>query len=227
MNKVCIVLLATALATAGDTPMTIFWNQFLYIGNDLYNLKTFNNGGDFTINGTDEAKVPYSINFRLASITKNGCAGDKKGSAYAYGTYGANCKALTSNVSLGITNFTETADSTAKTYSLKISYPVTDDLTFYVITTCDKSAAADLVTFAYDPVNSPNTLTVLVTSKQVCPIATGIKSFWFYFSKYQLIFAIVFWVFGIFLTFLGLKLFKFIMFVIGFIATVLAIDVNL
>ena len=227
MNKVCIVLLATVLAASSNTSTTIFWNQFLYIGNDLYNLKNFNNGGDYTINGTDANNVSYSIVFHLAAFTKGGCPGDKKGDAYAYSTYGGNCMALTGNASLGATNFTEIADSTAKTYNLNIAYPPQGDFTYFVSTTCDKNSTADVVTFAYDEVNAPKTLTVLITGKDVCPIATGIKSFWFYFSKYKYIFAIVFWVFGLFLTFLGLKLFKFIMFVIGFIATVLGIDVNI
>jgi hypothetical protein len=104
---------------------------------------------------------------------------------------------------------------------LAISFPMGDDkLKFRVITRCSDQI--------HEPVLTENgdTFNVLVQGPKLCPNSIGIQTFWMYFAKYKAIFAIVFWTIGILLLWFGANVFSVMMFIIGFISTLMFFNVS-
>jgi hypothetical protein len=219
-DSVLFLLLLLTVSVQDSNVTSILWDQFLFINETVYNLRLFNDGNDAVatpnsiLNQTGAAAT-----FRLSSFISKGCNSEK---TYAVMNIVGLCMTLTGNASLNSHNFTEY--HTDSLYTVQIAYPPVGPFQLFINTTCDRTGTVNTSTITYD-ITTPKVFMLNVTSKTVCPIATNIKSFWFYFEQYRIVFAIVFWVVGIFMVFLGIWVFKVIMFLIGFMITSLGLDV--
>jgi len=156
----------------------------------------------------------------LSSFTKFHCGSESKSQAYAYIYDSTNCAPLTAG-KLNKTAFsTIFADKENKMFNLSIAYP---KASLIIYTNCDYNATTTTITS--NQRTDTGLVEITITSKEVCPVLIGIKSFWVYFKKYQIAFAVVCWIAGLFLIICGLKFFKFVMFVIGFVAVSLLLIV--
>lgn len=222
-DSVLFFLLLAIMTVQGGNATSILWNQFLFINETVYNLNLFNDGKDAIATPDSILNLTgVSATFRIDSFVSKGCNAEK-GNSYAIlnGPLGV-CMAITGNSSLSSSNFTEYHNNS--TYTLQIAYPPIGPYQLYINTSCDRTGTVNTSIITYD-ITTPTVFVLNVTSKLLCPIATDIKSFWFYFEHYKIIFAIVFWVVGLFMVFFGLWIFKVIMFLIGFMLTSLGLDV--
>ena len=227
---IVLFLFALALTNIRSTEdEVILWNQFIYIGESIYNLKKLNDNGDSVANITLANGTLASVHFRLAYPAEISCTAGQKVDTFAYYTDDSGlCFPITLKYELGKSNFTEFHFNT--THSLQINYLTASPLfNFTINTTCiqtNETAYILTYTLPTDPTVSNITyIQINVQSNLVCPIASGIKSFWVYFERYKIIFAIVFFAIGLLLVFAGLKMFMVIMFLIGFISVTLLLCV--
>jgi hypothetical protein len=219
-DSVLFLLLLVTISLQDGNVTSILWDQFLFINETVYNLRLFNDGNDAIATPNSILNLTgAAATFRLSSYISKGCATEK---TYAVLNVAGVCSALTGDASLNSHNFTEY--HTDSIYTVQIAYPPIGAVQLFINTTCDRTGTVNTSVITYDILN-PTVFMLNVTSKTVCPIATNIKSFWFYFEQYRIIFAIVFWVVGLFMVFFGIWVFRVIMFLIGFMITSLGLDV--
>jgi hypothetical protein len=223
-DSVLFLLLLATMSLQDGNVTSILWDQFLFINETVYNFRLFNDGNDAIATPNSILNLTgAAATFRLSSFVSKGC-NNEKGNSYAILNVAGVCTTLTGNASLNSKNFTEYHNENYSIYTVQIAYPPIGAVQLFTNTTCDRTGTVNTSFITYDILN-PTVFMLNVTSKTVCPIATNIKSFWFYFEQYRIIFAIVFWVVGLFMVFLGIWVFKVIMFLIGFMITSLGLDV--
>ena len=202
------------IATASNT--TLLWGSYLYLNEDIYNLERFNNGKDYELQTTEGA-----IYFRIAKFTQYSCNADVK--SYAVGDIGGGCEPFTKG-NINTLMFSGERNPQSEQFEFTINYTNISysGKKLYIHSICQPNASlSENVSMSIQ--NSTVCITIL--SNLMCPILVGIKSMWFYFSQYKVAFFIVFVILGLVLILFGIRIFKAILFIIGFLIVVLIINV--
>ena len=149
------------------------------------------------------------------SYAKTQCPTYSKYYAMLYNNTDKSCTALT-NGSLTINNFIGNGnDSTI----INISYPSYQPYSFQITTMCSGVDSDPVLTIDNKSVN------LILSSPKLCAVEINTKSFWTIYSKYKIVFALVFWILGLAFLTIGLKMFSIMLGAIGFLSAEVTLNV--
>jgi uncharacterized membrane protein len=66
---------------------------------------------------------------------------------------------------------------------------------------------------------------LILSSPKLCAVEINTKSFWTIYSKYKIVFALVFWILGLAFLTIGLKMFSIMLGAIGFLSAEVTLNV--
>jgi hypothetical protein len=217
MLTIQFLLSAIFLRLARPSNTTLLWGPYLYLNEDIYNLQRFNDGKDYELQTTEGA-----IYFRIAKFTQYSCNGEVK--SYAVGDIGGGCEPFTKG-NIDPLMFTGERNPESEQFEFTINYTNISysGKKLYIHSICQpNSSLTENVSMSIQK----DTIYITIFSNSVCPILVGIKSMWFYFSQYKVAFFIVFVILGLVLTLFGIRIFKVVLFIIGFLIVILVINVT-